>query len=166
MDRAQSRGGGNSTAPSPGILPPDVAETLRREAEAAWPRECCGLLLGGASTRESLSPAHIVAIAPSRNVARDPWRHFEIDPVTLIAAHRTARAGGPPVLGYYHSHPTGVAVPSAIDQAEAPGDGAIWAIIACAPPTAESGRAKAGDISLWVDGPNGFVALSTRRVEG
>ena len=59
----------------------------------------------------------------------DPETHFEIDPQALIDAHRAARAGGPQVLGYYHSHPAGEPEPSATDRAMAAGDGRMWAIM-------------------------------------
>ena len=169
MDRAQSRGRETTAAASGALLPSALAETLRREAEAAWPRECCGLLLGAPSTHESVTLAsvpRIVRTVPASNVATDPLRHFEIDPAVLIAAHRAARHGGPRVLGYYHSHPSGIAAPSATDKAQAAGDGSIWAIIACAAAPGAGGSATAGDIRLWADRPDGFVALSSPRAEG
>lgn len=88
---------------------------------AADRAEVCGLLLGAAG--------RIKAIAPAANVAPDPARHFELDPVALIAAHRAARAGGAQMIGHYHSHPSGVAVPSATDAACAAPDGSLWLII-------------------------------------
>ena len=123
-----------------------VLETLRAETSAAHPRECCGLLLGVGET---------IAIAvPCANVAADPLCHFEIDPAALIAAHRTEREGGALVVGYYHSHPDGRAVPSATDRASAARDGRVWAIIA------------GTDIALWRDGANGFEALSYTAIDG
>ena len=89
---------------------------------AADDREICGLLLGQAG--------RIEAIAPAANVAADPARHFELDPAVLIAAHRAARSGGPSVIGHYHSHPSGVAIPSATDAACAMPDGTLWLIVA------------------------------------
>ena len=89
---------------------------------AADDREICGLLLGQAG--------RIEAIAPAANVAADPARHFELDPAVLIAAHRAARSGGPKVIGHYHSHPSGVAIPSATDAACAMPDGTLWLIVA------------------------------------
>lgn len=83
--------------------------------------EVCGLLLGEAD--------HVEAIRPAANVAADPSRHFEIDPAALIVAHRDARRGGPAVIGHYHSHPSGIAEPSATDAACAAPDGALWIII-------------------------------------
>ena len=120
--------------------------TLGEEATRAHPRECCGLLLG--------QGARIDCAVPAANVHPDPQRHFEIDPVTLIAAHRAARAGGPQVLGYYHSHPNGRAEPSGEDIVMAERAGRIWAIIA------------AGNVLLWRDGAEGFTALSSRVVDG
>ncbi len=120
--------------------------TLIEEAARAYPRECCGLLLG--------RDGRIEAAAPCANVHAQPERHFEIDPAALIAAHRAAREGGPAVLGYYHSHPNGLAGPSATDRAMASCDGRIWAIVA------------ADDVTFWRDGEEGFEPLSLRVVEG
>ncbi|EQB11478.1 M67 family metallopeptidase [Sphingobium lactosutens] len=104
-----------------------------RALSAADRNEVCGLLLGSAG--------RIDALAPAANVASDPSRHFELDPAVLIAAHRAARNGGPVIIGHYHSHPSGVAVPSATDTACAAPDGALWLIVA-------DGVAR-----LWVAGP-------------
>lgn len=120
--------------------------TLLAEAAAAHPLEACGLLLGAAGV--------ITAAEPVRNVHPDPAKHFEIDPQALIAAHRAARAGGPQLLGYYHSHPTGSVIPSATDRACASGDGRIWAIVA------------SGAIGWWRDAPGGFEPLPLRVVAG
>ena len=114
-------------------------------AAAAAPREACGLLLGHGT--------HIHAAHPAANIHPEPLRHFEIDPAALIAAHKAAREGGPHVLGYFHSHPNGLARPSATDAACAAGDGRIWAI------------AAGGLVGLWRDGPSGFEPLSYARKE-
>jgi len=122
-----------------------ISDMLRAERLAA-PAEACGLLLGTGS--------HIQSAVETANVADDPLRHFEIDPVRLIAAHRAARAGGPGIIGYFHSHPNGLDRPSATDQASAAGDGRVWAIMA------------RGRITLWKDAPSGFEPLSYNTVEG
>ena len=95
---------------------------LLRDAATAPDVEICGLLFG--------TYDRIAAAVPCTNVAADPARRFEIDPAALLAAHRRARTGGPAVVGHYHSHPTGVAVPSPRDAAQSMGDGAIWLIVA------------------------------------
>lgn len=123
------------------VLTSEVHAALLDAARAAHPQEACGLLLG--------EGAHIMAARPAKNVHPNPHTHFEIDPQALIDAHRAARASGAPqVLGYYHSHPNGLAQPSPTDRAMAAGDGRIWAIIA------------GDEVALWRDGDAGFVALS------
>ncbi len=124
-----------------------VLATLLEEATRAHPQECCGLLLGAAD-------GVVLAAVPTPNVHPQPERHFEIDPAALIAAHRAARSGGPAVLGYYHSHPTGRPEPSATDLAAASGDGRIWAIVA------------AGAVRLWRDAQYGFEPLPLRVAAG
>lgn len=123
----------------PTELSSEVVECLLREAAIAHPHECCGILLGEGEA--------VSAIRPATNVHPEPQRHFEVDPQSLVDAHRAARSGGPQVLGYYHSHPNGLAEPSPTDRASAARDGAIWAIIA------------AGRITLWRLGDAGFEAL-------
>ena len=121
----------------------EVAEQALQDmlahAERTHPRECCGLLHGYFED--------ITSAVPVRNVHVAPKTHFEIDPQALIDAHRAAREGGPLVLGYYHSHPNGLARPSATDARMAAGDGAVWAIVA------------AGCISFWRAGAGEFTAL-------
>lgn len=119
---------------------------MRAHAEGAHPCEACGILLG--------EGARITAALAVANVHPHPETHFEIDPQALIDAHRAARGGGAQVLGYYHSHPSGPAAPSATDRASAARDGRIWAIIAGA------------DVMFWQDGKEGFTALSFARFDG
>lgn len=112
---------------------------MRAEARDSAPDECCGLLLGREAIEEAL---------PAPNVAAEPRHRFEIDPQTLIDAHRAARAGGLQVIGYYHSHPAGPARPSATDRAQAAGDSRVWAIVGT------------DDVTFWRDDEDGFVSLS------
>lgn len=109
------------------------------------PNEICGLLLGRG--------AEIEAIAPAANISADPSRHFELDPAMLIQAYRAARSGGPVVLGHYHSHPSGVAAPSATDVACASPDGSLWMIIG------------QGDVTLWRAGPDTTVNVRFTKVQ-
>lgn len=84
--------------------------------------ERCGLLLGFRD--------HIREVYFAANVAPDPARHFELDPAVLLTAHKAARAGGPQIVGHYHSHPSGKAVPSATDAHCAAPDGSLWLLVA------------------------------------
>ncbi|MYL97354.1 peptidase [Novosphingobium sp. FGD1] len=122
-----------------------VLATLVEEAAKATPKECCGLLLGRGAVLDTARPV--------LNVAANPRLQFEIDPQGLLTAHREARAGGPAVLGYYHSHPTGSSVPSATDREHSTGDSRIWAIIADS------------EVAFWRDSGNGFAPLTFRVVD-
>ena len=124
----------------------EALEASVAEAAQAAPREACGLLLG--------EGGKIAEARPAANVALDPERRFEIDPQTLIDAHRSARGGGAKLVGYYHSHPSGPPEPSASDREQAAGDGKLWAI------------AAAGQVRFWRDEEDGFVPLSYALVEG
>jgi proteasome lid subunit RPN8/RPN11 len=106
-----------------------VLAALIAAAEASPDAEICGLLLGRANG--------IDASEACANVAANPARTFEIDPVALFNAHRRARGGGAAVVGHYHSHPSGAQVPSPRDAAQAIGDGALWLILG------------GGDARLW-----------------
>lgn len=95
---------------------------IRRISADCAPREACGLLFGDGDA--------ITGFQATENVAEDPERRFEIDPVALFAALRAERAGGPKIVGYWHSHPSGDATPSATDAAMAAPDGKLWLIVA------------------------------------
>ena len=117
-----------------------LIDALLALAETGHPVEVCGLLLG--------ERRRISGLKPCTNVHPSPETHFEIDPRALIAAHRAAREGGPPVAGYYHSHPEGPPEPSSTDRANATGDGKVWAIVG------------QGRVGWWRDCRAGFVPLS------
>ena len=123
-----------------------VLDSILAHAKSAHPEEACGILLGRGK--------RITQLRSSRNVHLTPQTHFEIDPQALIDAHRAARKGGPEVIGYYHSHPTGCAEPSATDGALASGDGRVWAIVA------------GDDVAFWRDDEDGFAKLSYIVTEG
>ncbi|HWU04493.1 MAG TPA: M67 family metallopeptidase [Novosphingobium sp.] len=141
----------------------DVTQAIAERARAAWPQEGCGLLLGASEN----GAVRVSAILPAANVAPDPSRHFEVDPAVLIGVHRAARSGGLAVVGCYHSHPSGVAVPSATDAAMAGGQGRVWAIAApVAVPVPGGGAASLWRIGWWWAGDDGFETLSTRVDDG
>lgn len=120
-------------------------EAIATAAASAFPEECCGLLVGE-SEGDDLVVARIVAAA---NVANQPHRCFEVDPATLLKAYRCARAEGQVVIGHYHSHPGGIAVPSAYDLARAFAEGEVWLIVPVDRTAVGTGAARA---HLFTDG--------------
>ena len=124
----------------------DVMNAMHAAADLAGSNEACGILLG--------QGAQILKFIETRNVHSYPDRHFEIDPQALIAAYKEERAGGPQVVGYFHSHPEGDAMPSQTDRECAAHDKKIWAI------------AAGYDVTFWRDEPDRFQALSFSVIAG
>jgi len=98
-----------------------LLDQMQAQAQHGAPLEICGLLFGENS--------EVSDFQLTRNVATKAHRHFEIDPADLISAEREARDGGPEILGYYHSHPSGQVEPSETDAKNAAADDRIWLIL-------------------------------------
>jgi desampylase len=104
------------------LITSELHQRLLATAAADPGQEICGLLYGLYNRVQS--------IECTANISPDPSAGFEIDPASLIAAHRAAREGGPAIIGCFHSHPNGRPSPSPCDEASSDGDGSIWLIIA------------------------------------
>ncbi len=111
---------------SPVVISRSLLDVVLADARADGVRERCGLLLGKSDGKSDA----VLDFAPAANVHGEPERHFELDPAVLLAAWRAERSGGLAVLGHYHSHPVGAAVPSIADAAAASADGRLWLIVA------------------------------------
>jgi len=88
-------------------LPPEARAEVMRHAEACFPGECCGALLGDERGQ--------VHVRPLGNAAPEPGRAFSLSARDCLAVETEAEARGWTVLGFYHSHPDAPAVPSAKD---------------------------------------------------
>lgn len=117
----------------------EALAAIRAHADEEPGREVCGLLLGRSG--------HVTTALRTANVADDPSRDFEIEPRALIAAYRSERMGGHQLLGSYHSHPDGHALPSETDLACSAGDGKLWVIVA------------GGEVRAWASYPARFVPV-------
>lgn len=108
-------------------LPPELLAEMRRLAEAAYPEECCGLLVG----RREAEAIVVFRLAPSPNVAEgDRRRTFEVSPQVRFDLMRELQGGAEEIVGHYHSHPDGAAEPSATDLAMAWEPDLAWVILA------------------------------------
>ena len=91
----------------------DQFERMQSLAEAAYPYEGCGVLVGtpGADHTE------VTEVFEGRNLVTDR-RHdrYELDPRDIIRAEKQARARGEEVVGFFHTHPDHPARPSQFDQ--------------------------------------------------
>lgn len=114
--------GGIGGLSTPVVVDCGALATMLDAARAAGSIEACGLLFG--------NPGTVREATVARNVAGQPWRRFEIDPAHLFDAHRRARSGPVQLLGCWHSHPGGSALPSAADRAGVRDMDWLWCIVA------------------------------------
>src|SRR5262245_48041737 len=91
-------------------IPAHYDAAIRQAAAAAYPHECCGLLLG-----EGEGDVTVTKVIPVPNVAEDPRRAFAIDPQMQFDLLRATRGQTQRIIGHYHSHPDGQAAPSVHD---------------------------------------------------
>jgi len=98
------------------LITPDHRQTIDRHGEASYPEECCGFLIG----RVRGDVTAVERVLPVANERQDS-RHnrYVINPETVLAAHKEARAAGADVVGYYHSHPDHPSRPSDFDREHA-----------------------------------------------
>ena len=100
------------------VLPNSIAKQIESEGVAAYPNECCGILIG----KEKNGRRVVERLAPMKNVfdAGEQYHRFSIDPLAQIEAEKSADDSGQVVLGYYHSHPDHPARPSEYDRTHVP----------------------------------------------
>ena len=107
------------------LLGSEQRAQIEREARAAFPRECCGLI-EGVRDRDLFRTS---ALHATRNIASEAGR-FEIDPSEHIRILRVLRGTGREIAGCYHSHPNGEPQLSAYDREGSGENGFVWLIIA------------------------------------
>ena len=115
-------------------------DAIKAHAEADYPHECGGLLLGHLDSGNGKT---VVETLPMENTADVARRHDRvvIDPRALMLADRKARERGLDVIGYYHSHPDDEAVPSQFDLDHAL---PVWSYI-----IVSVRKGKAVDLRSW-----------------
>jgi len=115
------------------LLDQSQKAALAAAAEAAWPEECCGLLVGRhlAAADGGQVTLAVTRLVPAANRHPEPRHGFDLDPATHFALLRELRdgAGGETILGHYHSHPEGPAQPSPRDAAQAWDADMVWLIV-------------------------------------
>jgi proteasome lid subunit RPN8/RPN11 len=98
------------------LITPDHLRAIDRHGEETYPEECCGFLIGQASG-EATVVERLLPVANERQDSRH--NRYVINPETVLAAHKEARAAGADVVGYYHSHPDHPSRPSDFDREHA-----------------------------------------------
>ncbi|WP_025899259.1 M67 family metallopeptidase [Sneathiella glossodoripedis] len=98
---------------------------LQDHARTCYPEEACALLVGEARTDGSY---RVTEVAVCDNVASDKGRFFEVDPALRILLEKKLRNSSQRVLGVYHSHPDGQAMPSETDRKMVIEQDLLWLI--------------------------------------
>lgn len=82
-------------------------------AQAEYPKECCGILLGKHQTDRRT----VEQVVPTENLADEGEKtnHFLINPLELVWVERFAGEEGLEIVGFYHSHPDCDAIVSQMD---------------------------------------------------
>ena len=106
----------------------ELLEEVVRHSRDCFPEESCGFLVG--------RPATIDRFVPAPNALRSKTA-FEVDPQFLFELFRQLRSSGETLRAICHSHPTGPAVPSARDVAEAHDPDCAYVIVSMAGPEPE-----------------------------
>ena len=102
----------------PLVLPLALRRQIEAEGSAAFPNECCGILIGRDPDDRADGRRTVERLVPGRNAFEpdEQYHRFSIDPTLQLRAEREAEAEGKAVLGFYHSHPDHPARPSEYDR--------------------------------------------------
>jgi desampylase len=92
-------------------------QAIAAASRAAVPHEACGVLLGAMPSDDA--PAQVVQVIAAPNIAATPATHYEIDPVVLVQAWQAAESQDMTIIGFWHSHTQGPALPSPTDIRQA-----------------------------------------------
>ena len=113
---------------------------IRQHGERDYPFECCGLMLGRFEKegRKIVIETYPISNARAEEAKRN---RFLIRPEELMRGEKYAREQGLDVVGFYHSHPDDVAVPSQYDLEHA------WPTYSYVIVAVDKGRAA--DLRSW-----------------
>lgn len=93
------------------LLTPMQVNFIRAQAVAAGSDECCGILVGArcgpdAAVRETHAAPNVAGVSTC---------NYLLDPQTHLRVQRQCRERNLDIIGFYHSHSSGSAEPSARD---------------------------------------------------
>lgn len=108
------------------VVSPEVLQIIRSHAEATYPEECCGFLLGHVLDDEN----HVRGLHEAENrQAELRETRYRITARDYVSATRSADELGMDIVGFYHSHPDHPARPSPTDLEEATFPGFTYVIV-------------------------------------
>jgi len=149
-----SRGVGSEAVP---VIRNGLLEEIVRQAEAGYPEEVCGMVVGRRDAPETYRVRQVTNIAnrepqedPS-GVRRDARTAYKMDPREQLRVLREADAEGWDVVAFYHSHPDHAAYFSRMDRARAlaPDGEPIWPGVTYLVVSVMGGRARGAAGCRW-----------------
>jgi proteasome lid subunit RPN8/RPN11 len=101
-------------------------QIIYHHAETIYPEECCGILLGRLA-RNTDNDKIVVEIIPTINawegstdkISRTKHSRYIIPPQEILQAQKRAENLQLEIIGFFHSHPDTVAIPSECDREQA-----------------------------------------------
>lgn len=126
------------------ILSRPLRIQIEVEGQAAYPNECCGILIGRDVKVGGLTRRIVDRLEPGRNAfeTAEQYHRFSIDPAQQLKAQKSAEKEGKTILGYYHSHPDHPPRPSEYDREHA------WAFYSYV--IVEIAKGVAKEMTSWV----------------
>ncbi len=116
----------------PLAFPIALWSAVESQLTRALPEEACGLLAGQDGSVEQVYPVD--------NALRSPTA-YRMDPAGQVKAMLEIERVGLQLIGIYHSHPTGPAIPSATDLKQASYPDSLYLI--CSPAPGQAWQARA-----------------------
>jgi len=96
-------------------LSSELENKIRADGEAAYPNECCGVLIGEVDNTGVKTLKSTLTIDNAREDG-EQYHRFLITPEDMMKAEQTARSMKLDVIGFYHSHPDHPSAPSGYDK--------------------------------------------------
>lgn len=97
------------------IIPRNLMKKIYQHALDDYPSECCGALLGRLER-----PRAVEETAALKNIEKERAAYrYNISPRDLLLLEKNTRQTGREIVGYYHSHPNGLSIPSQTDRIKA-----------------------------------------------
>jgi proteasome lid subunit RPN8/RPN11 len=97
------------------LLSFEPEKNIREDGEAAYPNECCGVLIGEVDNAGVKTVKRTLTIDNAREDG-EQYHRFLITPEDMLRAEQSARAAKLDVIGFYHSHPDHPSAPSGYDK--------------------------------------------------
>ncbi|SFS59314.1 Mov34/MPN/PAD-1 family protein [Paenibacillus sp. BC26] len=102
------------SAPAQVFITSEAYQFLIERCRRALPEEACGILCGTASQAQQPFVT-VTSIQAVRNGSRQPLNRFAFDPEEWIQAYYGMQKNRQSLVGYFHSHPSSMPIPSTAD---------------------------------------------------